>query len=155
MDTEAAVKPALDEMPDAPATMPAELITPDAVIEANESGPLVDRPAAVTTPDVLRPELPTAIPTALTAPLAVNEAALTDPEVESDAAVKAPLMLASAERSRPVTLTAFTARPPKIVEVFVTSAPMYTAFDEGPRRRTPAEAPVPASRMRSPPTDDA
>jgi len=111
-------------------------------------------PADVSEPDVRREVA--VMSAAVRVPVSVAVAAVRElawrPVAERVAEVKVPEMLAEAARSRPVTDAVFATKFPSTDAVFVTSEPIRTDDALGPRRSTPAEEPVPASRMRSPPT---
>lgn len=70
---------------------------------------------------------------------------------DSDNAVIAPEAETEAARTRPVTDKAFACRLPTTVVVLVTSPPRMIPKALVPMRTLPYEAPVPASRTRSPP----
>jgi len=116
----------------------------DEVISPTVTAPNELKPPATTTPDTDRPE-PVNPPTALTPPpptltaKAVMEPAVTDPLTDTLAARTPPVTDAVLETSAPRTV------------VVVVVAPTTTALAAGPTRTTPAVAPVPASRTRSPP----
>lgn len=69
--------------------------------------------------------------------------------------VAGPLEDRLAARSRPVTEAVFAAKLPGTLTVFATSAPKTTELADKPTRTMPYVEPVPASRTRSPPTDNA
>lgn len=122
-------------------------VTEDTVAPPVSERPVADKgaaldkpPAAVTAPDVLTLA-------AVKAPVS-TEAELNDP------AVTAPLADIVALRIKPVTLIAFAITDPGRLTVRVGSFPMTMDDAVGPRRRTPDVAPVPASRTRSPPTEE-
>jgi hypothetical protein len=73
----------------------------------------------------------------------VNESAVMTPEADIAAA-----------RTKPLTLAVFATRFPLTVVVRVASLPRTTLEDDGPRRKTPLMLPVPASTIKSPPTDE-
>lgn len=75
------------------------------------------------------------------------------PEEVTEEAVIAPVEREPV-RMRPVTLPVLAAMAPSTVAVRETS-PTTTDVAERPMRTTPVEPPVPASRSRSPPVDDA
>lgn len=57
------------------------------------------------------------------------------------------------EASKPVTEPVLAARPPLTNVVRVTSLPITTELAAEPKRTTPFVAPVPASRIKSPPLE--
>jgi hypothetical protein len=129
---------------------------------------VVERPAEVTDPTVLSPPevrapamrmVADVISEAVSPPLRVKEAAdnaeAERPVVDNNTAVILPPVETPAARTRPEIEAVFATKLPEIVAVFVASAPMMTADADGPRRTTPLTRPVPASKVRSPPFDDA
>ena len=148
-DMDAATKPPARDAEDA-VTAPA--VTAPVDREATVAAPVVVRTVAVTGPELVRP---VTCATAAVMPPVERDVAVsgpTDAEVaESDRAVTAPADDNEPDRSRPVTEAVFACMPPMTVVVLVTSPPRMTPKALAPMRTLPYDAPVPASRTRSPP----
>jgi len=144
----AAVTEAVEDRPEVPNNAPAALSMPDAVMPATEMEPTVVSEDTVT---VWEDESPAAV----TEPETLTEEEVTAPDwmepAETDAADTAPATVSDADCIKPVTDSALATKPPSAVAV-VPVEPSRTDPLVGPSRRTPEVAPVPASRIRSPPT---
>lgn len=137
----------------------------DAIADDAVKGP-VDTLAPVTPAELLRPAavselpvriVPAVISAAVKEPLRLVDAAVTAPTcmltaVTADA-VTVPEAVMDDDRRVPVTLAELATREPATVVVRVTSLPSTIEDAATPTRTTPLVAPVPASRMRSPPVE--
>lgn len=125
----------------APVDKDATVAAPEAVRTVAVTGPVLDKPVTWARPEVNEPvDMLDDVSGPTDAEVADNEEVVMAPEAETEAA-----------RTRPVTDNAFACKPPITVVVLVTSPPRIIPYALVPMRTLPYEAPVPASRTRSPP----